>query len=167
MSSQIHINTWVHSFLHIATTMSPARQQYGGAPKVCVARCKIQRVLLLLISKIDTWRNCLNLNFKLPSEFFPHDRNQQKFNQTSLSNNKFPNLHIFSCFSWTEGMVKQECIPVGCVPSTSVVIRGEEICPGAVYQDTPRPTGRNPPVEQNSWHTLVKTLPSRYYCCRW
>ena len=61
---------------------------------------------------------------------------------------------------------KQECIPVGCVPSAAVAVSGEGVCQerdvclvgwgvclGGVY---------TPPVNRQ---TLMKTLPFRNYCC--
>ena len=55
-------------------------------------------------------------------------------------------------------MLKQECIPVGCVPSAAVAIWGG-VCPEGCL---PRGCVHLPPPRgQNSWHTLVKTLPFR------
>ena len=50
---------------------------------------------------------------------------------------------------------KQECIPVGCVPSAAVTAGG-----GVLPQCM---VGHTPHCGQNSWHTLVKTLRFRNY----
>ena len=70
---------------------------------------------------------------------------------------------------------KQECIPVGCVPSAAVAVcwgvsaRGVSTHGGVSAQGGCLPRGRvypcmhwgrhNPPPRQNSWHMLVKVLP--------
>ena len=83
--------------------------------------------------------------------------------------------------------VQQECIPVGCVPSAAVAVcwgrgvsawgggvclvgclprgvsawrgvSGGGVCPEGV-------SGRHPYCGQNSWHTLVKTLPFHNFIC--
>ena len=61
-------------------------------------------------------------------------------------------------FRWLH---RQECIPVGCVPSAAVTDGG--VClPWGMYPSMH--WGRHPlPRLQNSWHMLVKTLPFRNY----
>ena len=55
---------------------------------------------------------------------------------------------------------KQECIPVGCVPSAAVAISGGgDVCLGECLRG-----GCTPSVDRQ---TLVKTLPFRNYCREW
>ena len=64
---------------------------------------------------------------------------------------------------------EQECIPVGCVPSAAVAVRGglhqapppSRHPPGAGTPPGTRPPGPGTPPTcgQNSWHTLLKILP--------
>ena len=56
----------------------------------------------------------------------------------------------------------QECIPVGCVPSAAVAIGSGGCLPGGVVC-IPTCTGAETHFGQNSWHTLVNTLPFRNY----
>ena len=55
---------------------------------------------------------------------------------------------------------KPEHIPVGCVPSATVAVCWGVSAWGCL------PKGVYTPRRQNSWHTLVKTLPFRNYFCR-
>ena len=87
------------------------------------------------------------------------------------------NLVVSSCCPTTKQRPRrhrywQECIPVECGPSTAVAVSGgvggRGVCPGDVCVwggvSQHMQWGRHPPW-QNSWHTLVKTLPFRNYCC--
>ena len=88
-------------------------------------------------------------------------------------------LNISSNFQKFKVLVKQECIPVGCVPSAAVAIclggglpRG--VCGGRGVSAPGRclPMGvcvsqhalrQTPPCRQNSWDMLVKILPCRNF----
>ena len=87
---------------------------------------------------------------------------------------------------WLNYELEQVCIPVGCVPSAAVAVVGVSarggggcclhtggVCPGGCL---PACTGQGwclpqcrlgytlpLPIGQNSWHTLVKTLPFHNY----
>ena len=63
----------------------------------------------------------------------------------------------------------QESIPIGCVPSTALAVRGGGcllqcmlgyVCRGV---SAPMHAGIHTPREQNDWQTGVKTLPCRNY----
>ena len=63
------------------------------------------------------------------------------------------------------GCLARECLLEGCHPREGFCPDGgclprECVCPGGVCLG-----GVHPPCGQNSWHTLVKTLPFRNYCC--
>ena len=71
--------------------------------------------------------------------------------------------------------VKQECISLECIPSAAVAASGRRCLPGGLpgggvdpqdpEADISPPPDPEDPCEQNSWHTLVKTLAFRNYCC--
>ena len=59
-------------------------------------------------------------------------------------------------FIWST--LGEVCLPRGCLP------RG--VCQGVCYTPPVDPEADPTPCRQDSWHTLVKTLPFYNYCCR-
>ena len=84
----------------------------------------------------------------------------------ALSGSCFTAYWKFARPSWKWNKI--ECIPVGCVPPGGVCQGLGGVYPGCClprYHVTCDCWDTQSPCGQNSWHTLVKTLPSRNYCC--
>ena len=76
------------------------------------------------------------------------------------------NVNLTCLEFWDFSMqLQEECIPVGCVPSTAVAVSGGVSAYGGKRGLFAQGGVHPPPRGQNSWHMLVKTLPFCNYCC--
>ena len=89
------------------------------------------------------------------------------------------NHHHQTQYDITSWILKQECIPVGCVPPAAVGVRGvpgpgglhqapppdQTSPPGAGTPPGPDPPGAGTPPLWTESHTPVETLPSRNFVC--
>ena len=65
---------------------------------------------------------------------------------------------VFLISEWTSYVIWSAPFPGSyCISALGVSASGGCVCPGCVHL---------PSCEQNSWHTLVKTLPFHHFCCR-
>ena len=118
----------------------------------------------------------LKLEESLTTErnIFPHIRNVMRIDIIVRTTKILWSSHLYIKF---EICWKQECIPVGCVPSTAVAVwwgcvcLRRCVCPGALAGGgcLPRrgclPRGCTLPYGQHSLHALVKTLPFWNFVC--
>ena len=129
---------------------------------VCVCMCVC---VCVCVCVIPTSRSFWNIRFRIKLNtvkiyFF------SKMDSLTYKQSQIQILEFSKTFTIQE--CQQECIPVGCVPSFCSDRRGGGWCLPGVSAQVHRAGGCLPkctPRGQNSWHTLVKTLPFRNFVC--